>query len=297
MDRWLKLGLASAVVVGVAAVASRYMVHSLTAARRLSIQDDPAGYGLKYENVSFPAAVDGVNLRGWYVKGKAKKGCVIVTHGGEYHRADPNIGLLQIAKGLADDGYDVLMFDLRGHGESDNGRMSGGYYEKRDLQGAISYVRERGIPSQRIGLLGFSLGAAASLLAAAEDSELPAVVADSCWADLMDLIRSQIERRRYMPSFLTPVIPVMARAAYGVDVDGVRPLDALAKIAPRSVFLIHGEDDRTVPIENALRLCHSTQNENNRLWVVPAAEHVGSYKARPEEYITKVTAFFDQSLR
>jgi alpha-beta hydrolase superfamily lysophospholipase len=220
-----------------------------------------------------------------------------MTHGGEYHRADPNIGSLGIAEALVAHGYDVLMFDLRGHGQSDDGRMSGGYFEKRDVEGAVSYVKGRGIAPQRIVLLGFSLGAAASLLAAADDAELPGVVADSCWADLMDLIRSQISRRRRMPNILTPFIPRVAKAVYGVDIDEIRPLDAVCRIAPRPMLFIHGELDRTVPVESSLRLRHAGNSDESKLWVVPEAPHVGSYRARPEEYITRTTAFFDQALK
>jgi dipeptidyl aminopeptidase/acylaminoacyl peptidase len=298
MNRWLKVGLASAAVVALAgAVTARYMAHSLTRAKRVSIQENPASHGLEYEDVSFPTEEDGATLRGWYLRAKTGDRCVIMTHGGEYHRADPNIGTLGIAEALVAHGYDVLMFDLRGHGQSDDGRMSGGYYEKRDLEGAIGYVEGRGIVPQRILLLGFSLGAAASLLAAADHAELPAVVADSCWADLMDLIRSQINRRRGMPGILTPLIPRVAKAVYGVDIDETRPLDAVSKIAPRPMLFIHGELDRTVPVESALRLRHAGNSDNSKLWVVPEARHVGSYRARPEEYITRITAFFDQALK
>ncbi len=298
MNRWCKLGLASAVVVPVVVVGiSSYLVHSLTRAKRVMIEDNPSNLGLNYEDVSFPAAGDGLMLRGWYITAKKSDRCIIMTHGGEYHRADPTIGMLEIAKGLVGHGYNVLMFDLRGHGESGDGRMLAGYYERRDLQGAIAYVKGRGILPQHIGLLGFSVGAAASLLAAAEDEELAAVVTDSCWADPMDLIERQMVKRRHMPGFLTPVLLRIAKAAYGVDFDEVKPLATVGRIAPRPIFFIHGESDDTVPVESALRLYHSTDNPRNRLWVVPEARHVSSYRARPEEYITKVAAFFDQPLK
>jgi len=298
MNRWFKLGLASAVVAPLVVVGiSSYLFHSLTKAKRVRIEDNPSNLGLKYEEVSFPAAGDGLMLRGWYIKAKKSDPCIIMAHGGEYHRADPTIGMLEIAKGLVGHGYNVLTFDLRGHGESGEGRMSAGYYERRDVQGAIAYAKGRGIPPQHIGLLGFSLGAAASLLAVAEDKELATVVTDSCWADPMDLIQRQMVRRRHMPGFLIPILLSIAKAAYRVDFDEVKPLTTVSKIAPRPIFFIHGEFDDTVPVESALRLYHSNENPGNKLWVVPEARHVSSYRARPEEYIARVAAFFDQALK
>ncbi len=275
---------------------SRLMVRSLTKAKRVQIKDNPSRLGLSYEDVSFPAARDGVTLRGWYVKAGNSDRCVIMVHGDGYHRADPTIGLLEIAKGLTEHGYNVLMFDLRGHGESGEGRLTGGYYERRDVLGAIAYVRGRGVLPQHIGVLGFSMGAAASLLAAAEDKELPALVTDSCWADIMDLIKSEVARRPYMPRFLTPVIPGIAKIVYGVNVEEAQPLQAVTKIAPRPIFFIHGEADRKIPVDNARRLYQANNNHNNALWIVPKAKHARAYKAQPEEYITKVTAFFDRTL-
>ena len=298
MNRWFKIGFIGAaiaiplIILGVA----RYMVYSLTKPARITIKESPADYGLKYKDVEFPTD-DGLIMQGWYILAKKSDYCIIMTHGGKGHRADPNIGMLEIAQGLASNGYNVMMYDLRGHGESDDGKMTGGYDELKDVQGAIAYVKGHGIRSQNIGLLGYSLGGAASLLAAAQDKELPAVVSDSSWANLTDLIKSQIARRTNMPTFLSPLVPGIAKRAYGVDITEAKPLDAVHKIAPRPIYFIHGEFDEVVPVENALRLYHSIDNPNNRLWVVPEAKHVSSYKARPDEYMEKVIGFFDQYLK
>jgi fermentation-respiration switch protein FrsA (DUF1100 family) len=275
---------------------SRLMVRSLTKAKRVQIKDNPSRLDLSYEDVSFPAARDGVLLRGWYVMARDSDRCIVMAHGDGYHRADPTIGMLEIAKGLTEHGYNALMFDLRGHGESGEGRLTGGYYERRDILGAISYIKGRGVLPRHIGLLGFSMGAAASLLAAAENKELPALVTDSCWADLMDMIKSEVARHPLMPRFLTPVIPGIAKILYGVDVEEIKPLQAVNKIAPRPIFFIHGEADRRVPVENARRLYQANNNHSNVLWIVPNARHARTYKAQPEEYIDRVTAFFNRTL-
>ncbi|MEE8470913.1 MAG: alpha/beta hydrolase [Dehalococcoidia bacterium] len=297
MNRRFKFGLALAAASVAILGISRYMVHSLTRSVRVSIEDSPSNLGLKYEDVSFPAAVDGLMLRGWYVPAEKSDRCIIMTHGGAYHRADPAIGMLEIAGKLVACDYNVLMFDLRGHGESADGKMTAGYYERRDVQGAITYAKERGMLPEHIGLLGFSMGAAASLLAAAEDKELAAVVSDSCWADTMHLIESEIAKRRYLPGFVSAIMPSIAKVAYGVDIAEARPLVAVHEFAPRPILFIHGEFDGIVPVEHAMKLYHSSNNPRNGLWIVPEAEHVGSFRAHPDEYIDRVVAFFDQAMK
>jgi uncharacterized protein len=112
----------------------------------------------------------------------------------------------------------------------------------------------------------------------------------------MDLIKSEIAKRPYMPKFLTPIIPGIAKIVYGVDVEEAKPLQAVNRIAPRPILFIHGEADHKVPVNNALRLYQANNSHSNMLWIVPKAKHARAYKAQPEEYINRVTAFFDKTL-
>ncbi len=220
---------------------------------------------------------------------------VIMVHGNGQNRFDPSIGTMDIASGLVAHGYNVLMFDLRGYGESDGSTVSGGYHEKKDLEGAVEYVKGRGYSS--IGVLGFSLGAVTSLLAAAEDEEIDAVVADSSFADLNDIMEPEFAKRTHAPRiFLRPIL-LMIKIMYGVDFAAIRPIDGVAGISPRPIFFIHGEDDETIPVAHASRLMQASQNPRNELWVVPDTGHTRSYITHPEEYISRVTDFFDKALK
>ncbi|MCB0080089.1 MAG: hypothetical protein KDE47_04130, partial [Caldilineaceae bacterium] len=70
-------------------------------------------------------------------------------------------------------GYNVLMFDLRSHGESERGLCAGGLTEDQDVMGAVDYVFQRhqadGIATPQVGIIGFGLGAAAALAAAGRE--------------------------------------------------------------------------------------------------------------------------------
>jgi len=296
MKWWLKLGLALILIVVIAILGiSGFLGHSMTKVERVPIEETPALLGLKYEDVSFSSRDDELTLRGWYLPAQNSEQVVIMVHGGEGHRADASIGMLDIASGLVEHGYNVLMFDLRGHGESDGNMMSAGYYEKKDVLGAIDYVKERGF--EHIGVLGFSMGAATALMATAENGDIDAVVADSSFADLKDMMAPEFSKRTKFPTFFLPPLLFMVKLMYGVDFNAIKPVELVSKIAPRPVLFIHGELDEIVPLEHAYRLQQASENPQNQLWVVPDAEHVRAYVMQPEEYMKKITAFFDEVLR
>lgn len=296
MKKWLKLGLALILAVVIAFVGiSGYLGYSMTRVERVPLEVNPGASGLTYEDVAFPSRDKGLTLHGWLLPGQDSERVIIMVHGAGYHRADPSIGMLEIAARLVEHGYNVLMFDLRGHGESDGNMVSGGYYEKRDLEGAVAYVRGCGF--ERIGVLGFSLGAVTALMAAAEDGDIDAVVSDSSFADLKDIMEPEFSRRTKAPRFLLRPILFMVKVMYRVDFTAIQPVECVAKIAPRPVFFIHGGLDETIPAEHARRLQQASQNPENQLWIVPQAGHARSYIAQPDEYIGEIAAFFDTALQ
>jgi pimeloyl-ACP methyl ester carboxylesterase len=272
---------------------SGYAASSLTKFERVPIGSNPADFGLEYVDVSFPSR-DGLTLRGWWLEGGDDNPIIVVVHGSGGNRADPAERMLGIAKDLVSYGYSVLMFDMRGHGESEGEYISAGYYEKNDLLGAIDYIRGRGIEN-KIGVLGFSMGAAVCLMAAPESDEIDAVVADSAYADIVSIIESEFAERSDLPKFFVPIILSMTRNIYDIDFTAIKPEEAVKEISV-PVFIIHGGQDEMIPVQHAYRLKEASQNPDSRLWIVPEAEHANSYLARPTEYKEQVISFFDEAL-
>jgi pimeloyl-ACP methyl ester carboxylesterase len=272
---------------------SAYLGYSLTRVERAPVSGSPADIGLAYEDVSFPSLYKDLTLRGWFLSAENSNRVIIMVHGNGSSRNVANSGSLDIAGELVGHGFNVLMFDLHGCGESDGNTVSGGYYEKDDLKGAVAYVRQRGY--EKIGVLGFSLGAVSALLAAAEDTEIDAVVADSSYADLNDIMEPEFARRTKAPKiFLRPIL-FMIKIIYGVDFTAIRPVEVVAKIAPRPILFIHGEADDMIPVEHARRLLEASQNPANILWIVPGG-HTSAYHDYPIEFIDRVTSFFNAAL-
>ncbi len=271
-----------------------YAAGRLSVATRVALVSTPADYGLPYESVQFPSAVDGVALKGWLVGAGTGK-TILMLHAKDGKRDDPTIGLLDIAKALVQHGYSVFAFDFRGHGESGGTRFGLGTLETRDVAGALRYLKTRGIGE--VGTLGFSLGAVTALNSAPGHPEMRAVVADSSFADVLPLLDDDLPKATSLPEFFAPGLVFMSRVLYGIDLANDKPARAVARLGNRPLLLIHGAADIYVPVGDAYVLQRAgAPNPNLRLWIVPGAEHVRAFKQFPQEYLSRVIGFFDEYL-
>jgi fermentation-respiration switch protein FrsA (DUF1100 family) len=296
MKKWLKLGLVILIVLIIIFLGiSAYLGYSMTRTERVSIEGNPGDFGLTYENVTFHSVDEDITLCGWYLPVQNGEQIIIMVHGDSSNRADSSIGMLDITSQLVKNGYAVLTFDLRGHGESDGNMKSAGYHEKYDLAGAVEYVKSLGF--EDIGVIGFSMGAGTALLTSAENVEIDALVIDSGFADLKDVMEPEFSKRTKFPKFFLKPLLFMVRIMYGVDFTDIKPIESVSEIVPRPIFFIHGELDDIFSVEHAERLLEASGNPQNQLWIVPQAEHVMAYRKYPEEYMKRVIEFFNSALR
>jgi alpha-beta hydrolase superfamily lysophospholipase len=288
-----------AVLIVVYGGTSWYMASQVTIAERYPLEALPDSLGLVAEDVDFTPRGNeqDITLRGWLISVPEALGTVIIVHGVDSNRADPEVGYLEIADGLAERGFSSLLFDLRGHGESGGDQVSGGLFEQEDFLGAFDVLIERGIPADQIGGLGVSLGGAIVLLAAAKEPRLRALVADSTFADLSDLIVAEAKNRTGLPEWLVPgLVPGMTQAGklvYGIDIKKIAPVEAVEKL-PYPILLIHGSADDRILSAHAHRLAEASHSTDTALFVVPGAEHARTYKSSPREYIERVANYFEE---
>src|SRR5205823_1854445 len=120
------------------------------------------------------------------------------------------------------------------------------------IPGLLPYPR-LGRP-RAIGGWGVSMGAATLLLAAAQESVLRAIVADSAYADIRPILDRELPKHSRLPRAFIPGILLAARALYGINFQGIRPVDVVARIAPRPLFFIHGAADALIPPSNTRAL-------------------------------------------
>lgn len=279
---------------------SQYVAGVVMAPQRATFRARLEDYGLtNAEEVSFRAN-DGAVLRGRFFPAYAHRGnsgqvatqraraTIILLHG----YAASHDAVLDYAAFLVAGGYNVLAYDLRGHGQSDGARTTFGQDETHDVGAAIEFLHARG--QQRLGILGISLGATVAILAAAEYTDLAAVVADTPFSDLADAITKAMLISGYPPL----VAGFTGKLAVG-RIDNLLdsepgendPRKAVNWIAPRPLLLIQGGDDRVVDPSGTFAI-YDAAGESRDLWITPRTDHTASFANYPREYREKVLAWF-----
>jgi pimeloyl-ACP methyl ester carboxylesterase len=292
-----------ALLVALYVAVCAYAAHRLTLPQRRPLERSPADYGLAYETVAFPSREDALRLGGWLVAPQrpvlpgAEPRPVVLVHGrggDRLHELDGRF--LEIAAALAGDGRRVLVFDLRGYGTSQGRRYTLGGREVRDVGGAIDFLTAAGLAPDGVDLAGFSMGAASALLAAAAEPRVRAVVADSAFADLREVLAVQVPRLSRLPRFFTPGVLLAARLLTGVDPATLRPEVAVPALAARAtpLLVVHGDRDDWVPQGHGRRLAAAYGAAAETAFIAGAG-HVGAYALDPSTYLARLLAFLDRA--
>ena len=225
---------------------------------------------------------DNVRISAWYTP--PKNGAVIlVAHGYGDKRIESYHAL------FASHGYGVIAWDFRAHGTSEGDFSSLGYYEVLDAKAALDFaLAQPGV--EHIGAWGGSMGAVTMIRAAAQYPEIEALVADSPFPTLEE----EMDLRVPLP-VMRSLIRLFAERASGATVASVRPIDDIARISPRPVFLIQGAGDGMVPPDSAQRL-YEAAGEPRQLWMEDDVPHLNMYAFYKERYTKRVLKFFDEYL-
>jgi len=251
-----------------------------------------------FETVHFPSRQAELNLAGWFVAGQADAPVIILTHGLNGCKCSPRI--LTVAGMLHRNGFNVLMYDMREHGESDveDGRAAIGNEEYQDLLGAWDWlVNEKQFTPNHIGVFGESLGAGTTLIAFGQEPRLAAAFVDSPYSDLPQIIDEELARNNY-PAFLAPGGIFMARIVAGDNLTAFNPKDAINNDAGRPIYIVHGTGDTRIDVHHTRELAElaAQVGANVTVWIPEGVGHVESEFASPDEYEQRLVTFFRGSL-
>lgn len=234
---------------------------------------------------------DGLTLRGWYYPTREHRRLIVCVHGMQMNWSE----LAGVGRDLHDLGYDVLLFDLRGHGRSDPARLSMGRFERLDLRAVLQWAWRNGFTSDRIGWIGSSMGAATVLMEGALNRDIRVAVLDSPFANLPELLTEQLNEHSGLPRLFNPGILLAARLAYGVRTDDLVPLRVAHLWEGRPLLLIHGGADRMVPPGHSQQLAGQA-GATCQLYLRPGVTHADAYRCDPEWYIRTIDEFFERHL-
>jgi uncharacterized protein len=289
IEHALRWSLLTFVVLGLGYMGiGLFVAARLTSPVRQPIEQTPGDEGLDFQEVGFEST-DGLDLKGWWVPGDDPSQAVVLVHGLEGSKSGQHV--LKTASVYSRAGYGVLMFDLRGHGESEGERTTVGYQEVQDVHRALSWLKERDFEPEEVMLHGWSMGGA-TVLRSAPGTGVAAVVEESGYADLPLLLRDRLPESSGLPSFFNPGIFLASKLFLHFDPWVVKPGEDAATLAEEGVplLIVHSREDKVVPFKHAEML--GAAYPDAQFWKIEGYGHVEAY-SHPE-YRRRLLGFLER---
>lgn len=239
----------------------------------------------------FLTTPDGMKLMATYRPGKkADLPGILILHGIYNSRQQ----VAENAAWLAARGFAVLTIDFRGHGQSSDAMHTYGLDELIDAQTAFDWLKKRqnGAP---VGIIGISLGGAASLLGANGPVAADALVLQAVFPDIRRAIRNRIEAHLPGTAFgLEPLLSLQALPRFGVWPGRLSPVKAIG-LYKHPVLIIGGQEDRYTPPDET-REMFDAAGEPKTILFMAGMNHPQVAAAKSEDYRQKILAFFTSAL-
>jgi len=306
---WVFIPAVLVLVVGVAAL-DFYFIHRLTHPPRTELYGSPRDFQMilqkpmwfeeKWKNSDATQSV------GWLLSRGKPAPAIILSHGYGSNRSE----LLTLAFELWKAGYNVLVYDLRGHGESPVKWSGLGTYEQDDLLSAMKFLKNRtnenGDPllDGRVGLYGVDLGGYISLVASTQDPMIKAVAADSVYPDVSHFMSFQLKKivgsdsnmaNRLVDSNWTTQLTELAMQLYLMRREDSAPaLDSVATSSERKVLLITGKNSGG--LGTMTRELHNAAKDQIQFVEVEQSRVIRLYDKASSDYDARVVAFFKEAI-
>jgi pimeloyl-ACP methyl ester carboxylesterase len=233
---------------------------------------------------------EGLRLRGWLLPGSdATRPAALVAHG----LGDTLESFVDVGRKLAARGHSVLLLDMRGHGGSEGRYTTLGGREREDVRAGLAFLESRGLAAQGFLLEGHSMGAVAVLRAAADRTDVRAVVVEAPYDDFRSNVAHHAWLLYRIPRWL-PLVPTtiaIAELRAGFDADEVDSVAAARRIRAPLLAIVDGADPRMT--EAIVRRVFDAHPGPKKLWVAPGAEHTGATFS--QGYWPTVLDFLDES--
>lgn len=228
---------------------------------------------------------DGYVLHAQFLRNPGGTNCyVIISHG----YTDNRFGALKYAPVYLEQGFNVIIYDLRGHGENEPAFCTYSVLERKDLSALIRDSRRRYPDAALLGIHGESLGAATSIAVLEEKPPIDFVVADCGFSEIISVLKGAM-RGMHLPGFLVDFVSVCAKIRFGYSFSQMRPIDSL-KDNRIPILLIHGAEDSFILPEHSEKMKAATQGYAE-LHLVPGAGHAMSVLTDPQGYRKYVSDF------
>ena len=243
---------------------------------------------LPVQSIQFSSS-SGATVHGWFVPGQQGKGVIILMHGIRANRTQ----MTGLAEFLYHAGYSVLWFDFQAHGESIGRHITAGHLESLDAAAAVNFAHQKW-PDKKIGVIGFSMGGAAIVLAD-PPLRVNAMVLESVYPTIRQAITDRLESRfGWFGKLGTPFLTCQLKLRLGFGADVLCPIKKVSVISVPK-FFIAGTMDRDTTTQESKDLFNAAA-EPKQLWLVEGAGHVDLHAFDSKEYERRVLDFFAKNL-
>jgi len=207
---------------------------------------------------------------------------IILAHG--FFNSKQTVLFQEMALGLNDE-YDIIVMDFRGHGKSD-GLFHWTAKEYQDLEAILDYAR---LDYQDIGVIGFSLGAATSLISASRTDQIDSLIAVSTPTQFRK-INYHVWRLGFFENIFYN-LSREGRIGKGVKpgrpwLKKIKPIDIVDQIKIPVLYL-HGKKDWLVRPKNSEKLFEKSP-QNKEILLIENGTHAEYLFRRDREGTTKI---------
>lgn len=246
---------------------------------------------------TYVVASDGTLLRGTYIEAERNSHRTVILLHGLYQNRSMCLPYAEIYHNL---GYNVLLVDLRGHGESGGMHTEWGIREVGDIEAWVQWLRKEDQLSI-IGLHGISLGGAMALLYAGSEqgSQLAFCVSDSSYGNILQLGKDKAFDWLQDPKAIwgvNIVAPFFQAAMFYHThqfLSDIEPLRAVTHITV-PVLILHGSADELIPAATAEDLYQMCRSNSKYIYIFKKAPHAVAIEKNYNEYRRVLTDFLEQ---
>lgn len=246
----------------------------------------PESIGNGAQDVFFESK-DGTKLHGWFVAATTNPvhGTVVQFHGNAQNLTAHS----RLVDWLPAAGFNLFLFDYRGYGKSEGRPSREGLF--MDGVAALREVRKLpGIDTNRIVILGHSLGGTTALAVAGLHPELrgQALIIDSSFYSYRTIVRDKIGQIPLLALLRVPL-------SYLLISNALSPGDMLAEIAPVPILFMHGTADLVIPHHHS-EMLHAAAREPKKLILIPGGSHIDGMQDPQNGIRPQVVEFLRKAL-
>jgi len=275
-----------AIIIMLLALAALVLHYGYRAPRTLGTSS-PEDEGMNFKTLWLNTP-KGKNLFAWFLPVNRQSPVIVILHGW-----GASAGLmLPLATPFYRRGYNVLLLDARNHGRSDADGHSSLPRFAEDLRVALAFLRTHpALHNGKLILMGHSVGAGAVLYEASLRQDISAVISLSAFAHPDWVMRRQLKLFP-LPSCLISGILQYIQWIIGVRFEGIAPMNTACKVSC-PVLLVHGKNDKTVPVSDARAILQNCKRAKLELLLIEGAGHNAIDKI--EQHAHELFTFLDKA--